>query len=209
MRKFLAAGVAALIAVMMAAGTVSAHTGSIEASKDCQTGQVRVSLNNNVTIDRTVDVVTTIPGTTGISGGHYNTTGNTGSIVIWQASGPQPFEGKVDLYIYNGNHQQEFHASKTVTKEKDCPEVTPTPTATPTETPVVTPTAGTPTPASSTLILTGTPKVTLPPTSTAELTSVVKAEDSLVNVVGGLVVIVILCWFIIGRHLRMRKNRAV
>lgn len=60
-------------------------------------------MTNNVSIDRTVIVTTTIPGTTGIAGNHYNTTGASGNTEILTLSGPAPATGEVVLKINYSN----------------------------------------------------------------------------------------------------------
>jgi hypothetical protein len=114
----------AALAIPFTAGLVSAHSGSVIVSQTCQTWSAEVDLANNVTSDRTVVVTTTIPGTTGIAGNHYDTSYGQ----IWDASGPAISSGTVTLTIYNGTNV-EFTASGTLPTPSDCP----TPTAVPTD----------------------------------------------------------------------------
>ena len=60
--------VAAIIAFAVPAG---ANTGHVFTSQTCYTWSASVTLDNNVTTVRRVEVTTTIPGTTGIVDGHY------------------------------------------------------------------------------------------------------------------------------------------
>ena len=46
-----------------------------------------MTLDSNVTSDHFVEVTSTIPGTSGIVDGHYNTIGHSGTTQIWTASG--------------------------------------------------------------------------------------------------------------------------
>ena len=79
--------VAAVVGFAVPAG---ANTGSVVASQTCLRWSASVSLDHNVTADRFVEVTSTIPGTTGIVDGHYNTTGNSGPVPVWHASGSAP-----------------------------------------------------------------------------------------------------------------------
>ena len=168
---FASLGFVALTIPFMA-GVVAAHSGSITVTQTCQSWSVSVSLANNVTADRTVYVNTTIPGTTGIAGNHYNTTFGQ----IWDASGPAVTSGSVTLQIYNGA-SLEFTTSASLPTPVNCAQPTPSPfqsfqgqTATPRVTPHVTPSPtdpSTPTPAvTRTPAVTQTPVVTQTPTVT-------------------------------------------
>ena len=75
MRKLLTLISASALVLFAFAAVATANTGSIVASENCQSFIVHVYLTNNVSIDRTVIVTTTIPDTTGIAGNHCNTTG--------------------------------------------------------------------------------------------------------------------------------------
>jgi len=81
---------------------------------------VTVSLANNVTPDRFVDVVTTIPGTTGFTGHHYDTTFGQ----IWEAHGAAPASGKVTLNIFTNNNGHpgslEFTANGSIAPATGC-----------------------------------------------------------------------------------------
>jgi hypothetical protein len=100
--------------------TAFAHSGTVLTSENCSTWSASVTLANNVTSDRFVDVVTTIPGTTGITNGHYDTSKG----LIWDASGPSPAGGKVTLNIYlNSNNKPgalEFTASSSLVPATGC-----------------------------------------------------------------------------------------
>jgi hypothetical protein len=73
--------IATIVALALPAG---ANTGHVTASQTCQGGwSVTVTLDNNTTPDHFVELTTTIPGTTGIVDGHYDTTGNSGPTQIW------------------------------------------------------------------------------------------------------------------------------
>lgn len=131
----------ATLAIPFTAGLVSAHSGSVTVSQTCQSFSTDVYLANNVTSDRTVFVVTTIPGTTGMAGNHYNTTGNSGNLLIWDAAGPAVTSGTVTLKIYNGN-TLEFTAFGTLPNPGSCASPTSSPfqgsSATPTTKPTPT-----------------------------------------------------------------------
>lgn len=113
----------ALVLSMTIAGSASANTGSITSSQSCSAGAVHVYLNNNVSSDRKVTVTSTIPGftTTDITNKSYNTTGNSGPLEIWSASGPQPFAGVVTLTIKRSRGSVEATYSKTMTAQDACP----------------------------------------------------------------------------------------
>ena len=105
----------AMLALMATFTTASAHTGDVTAEQDCQSWSARVVLNNNTTPDRTVEVLTTIPGTDGIKDGHYDTDAGE----IWSASGPATAHGTVTLNIYTGD-TLEFTASATLSTGQSC-----------------------------------------------------------------------------------------
>ncbi len=139
-RRLILAAVGSAALLFALAGVTAANTGSVTASETCSTWNVSVTLNHNVTSDRTVVVVTTIPGTTGIAGNHYNTSFGQ----IWSATGPAPATGTVTLKILIGS-TVEFTSSASIAPAKGCATPTPTPTPTPRPTPTPTP-RPTPTP---------------------------------------------------------------
>ncbi len=123
-RRLLSGGAAGLVAIGFA-GTVSiatayAHSGSVGASETCSSWSASVTLAHNVTIDRFVDVVTTIPGTSGISGGHYDSSKG----LIWNAAGAAPSTGTVTLNIYSGKNgvpgAREFTATASIVPAHGC-----------------------------------------------------------------------------------------
>lgn len=122
--SLLAALTLAAFAIPFTAAVVSAHSGDVVATQTCQSWYVSVSLNHNVTSDRTVVVTTTIPGTTGIGGNHYDTSFGQ----IWDASGPAISSGTVTLTIYNGTHV-EFTTSASLPTPSDCTVATASPSA--------------------------------------------------------------------------------
>ncbi len=82
--------------------TAFANTGTVTASETCTTWSAAVSLNNNVTIDKIVDVVVTPSSlTAGLTGLSIDTTKNPGPVQIWSASGAAPATGTFTLHIYN------------------------------------------------------------------------------------------------------------
>src|SRR5437899_2918045 len=116
------------IYVALGSAPASANSGAVSATQNCQTWHVSVSLNHDTQPDRSVDVLTTIPGTSGISGGHYDTSFGE----IWSAGGAAPTSGTVTLNIYFANGQLEFTQSKSLPAPEGC--VTTTTTAAPTTT---------------------------------------------------------------------------
>jgi hypothetical protein len=116
------------IFVALGSAPASANSGAVSATQNCQTWHVSVSLNHDVQPDRSVDVLTTIPGTSGISGVHYDTSFGE----IWSAGGAAPTSGTVTLNIYYANGQLEFTQSKSLPAPEAC--VTTTTTAAPTTT---------------------------------------------------------------------------
>jgi LPXTG-motif cell wall-anchored protein len=131
-----------------------ANTGTVTASADCETFDVTVVLAHNVTPDRTVDVVTTIPGTTGISQGHF--TEAVGE--IWHASGPAfvngvPATGTVRLDIYKPNGDLEDSSYASIQPPEGCVTATST-TAASTSTTVTS--AAIPSSTTTTVAATGT-----------------------------------------------------
>ena len=123
-------GLVAGIAVATVAGLAlpaGANTGHVFATQTCHDGwSVQVTLDNNVTSDHYVEISTTIPGTTGMVDGHYNTTGNHSTQLIWDASGPAPQSGKVTLTILNPNKTVDSSASATLPSVESCGTTTTT-----------------------------------------------------------------------------------
>jgi LPXTG-motif cell wall-anchored protein len=113
--------------VALGSAPASANSGAVSATQNCQTWHVSVSLNHDTQPDRSVDVLTTIPGTTGISGGHYDTSFGE----IWSAGGAAPTSGSVTLNIYFANGQLEFTQTKSLPVPEGCVTTT---TAVPTTT---------------------------------------------------------------------------
>jgi hypothetical protein len=110
-----------------------ANNGTVTVGQNCQTWHATVVLNHNVRPDRSVYVVTTIPGTHGIRGRHYNTSFGR----IWSASGPAPASGTVTLNIYLPNGHREFTETKALHAPAGCVSsttVTPSTTVAPTTT---------------------------------------------------------------------------
>ncbi|MGH2466959.1 MAG: hypothetical protein ACRDGL_04440, partial [Candidatus Limnocylindrales bacterium] len=117
--------VVSMTTVLFAAGTlfalpVAAHSGDVVATQGCDTWSVTVTLAHDVTTDRSVDVTATIPGTTGIVDGHYDSSFGQ----IWNQSGPAVASGTVTLTIWDG-HNVEFVTSASLPTPEGC--ATPTP----------------------------------------------------------------------------------
>jgi LPXTG-motif cell wall-anchored protein len=119
--------VAAVVGFAVPAG---ANTGSVVTSQTCLRWSASVSLNNNVTAGHFVEVTSTIPGTTGIVDGHYDTTGNPGPVQIWHASGPAPSHGTVKLVILKPDRTHDFSTSASLPKVDGCGPTTTTSTST-------------------------------------------------------------------------------
>src|SRR4051794_32626350 len=155
---------AALLAPMFVAlgiAPVSANSGTVSATQNCQTWNASVSLNHDVQPDRSVDVITTIPGTTGFTGHHYNTSYGE----IWSASGAAPTTGSVTLNIYFANGQLEFTDSKTLPAPEGCTATTTAVASTSTTTTTSTTVAST-----TTIAPTSTTTTTVaPPTTTSTI----------------------------------------
>jgi hypothetical protein len=136
--------------------TASANTGTVIATESCSSWAVTVSLDNNVVESDTVDVLTTIPGTTGLTSQHYDTTHAHGLTEIWSAGAavPPAVSGTVTLDIYSeGNSRTpEFTTSASIAPAEGCS--TPTPAPPPTLT--ITTTCG-----GGVYFVNGTPGVTL------------------------------------------------
>ena len=163
-RVGLVAGVAAatIVAVALPAG---ANTGHVFTSQTCYTWSASVTLDNNVTIERRVEVSTTIPGTTGIVDGRYDTINNSGTQLIWSASGNAPAAGTVTLTILNPDNSVDFTQSSSLQTLKDCTPSTTT-TAPTTTTMAPAPTTTTVPVANSETTTTLAPATTLAPTTT-------------------------------------------
>ena len=131
MRRLLAIISSSAVVLFGFAAVATANTGSIVASENCQSFIVHVYLTNNVSIDRTVIVTTTIPDTTGIAGNHYNTTGASGNTEILTLSGPAPAAGEVELKINYSNGTLEYSTKASIKPLETCATPTPTPTPTP------------------------------------------------------------------------------
>ena len=90
----------ALLAIVGLATAGSAHTGSTFAQQTCNGWQATVSLDNNVTADRTVTITSTIPGTPASTVLHQDTTKNPGPVVVWEYDGAENnLTGTVTLVI--------------------------------------------------------------------------------------------------------------
>src|ERR1700676_4558075 len=94
--------------------TAYAQRRGVATSETCSTWSASVTLNHNVTTDRWVGVISTIPGAPGFAPkqGYDNSFG-----LIWSASGTAPQSGKVTLNIFHNNNgvpgALEFTASGT------------------------------------------------------------------------------------------------
>lgn len=119
MKRFLAPLSAVALALFAFSAVATAHSGSVSASENCDSFVVHVYLHNNVTSDRTVNVTTTIPGTTGLTNQHYNTTGASGDTEILTLTGPAPASGSVTLTIKSGSTTEDTE-SASVSPASDC-----------------------------------------------------------------------------------------
>ena len=169
--SMLAALMLAAFAIPFTAALVSAHSGGIVVTQTCQSWSASVSLSYNVTSDRLVVVTTTIPGTIGIAGNHYNTSYG----LIWDASGPATSSGTVTLIIYNGT-SVEFTTSASLPTPPSCAVATATHTATATATHTATATATAT--ATGTATATATHTATATATATATGTATASASES-------------------------------
>ena len=176
-RRRAAVGFALAVPLVVVLGMLpaSANTGTVTVNQDCYTWHARVVLNHDVRPDRSVDVVTTIPGTTGIHGKHYNTTFGQ----IWAASGPAPATGKVTLNVYLSNGRREFTETRVLHAPVGCvttttSRATTTMATTTTEAPTTTTTLG----AEGSTVSTSPATVT---TSSAAETTTVAAEGETVS----------------------------
>jgi hypothetical protein len=189
MKRRIAVLCALLVPMFVALGIapVSANSGTIDLSQDCQTWHASVSLNHDVQPDRSVDVLTTIPGTTGFTGHHYNTTFGE----IWSAGGPAPSAGTVTLNIYFANGQLEFTDSKSLPAPEGCVTTSTTTTTIATEGTTVSSIATTSTTSTipTTVVTEGTIATTsttvIPGTTTAGATAAAAAANTLPRTGGG------------------------
>ena len=118
-RLGLVSGVA-LAGVIAFAVPAGANTGHVFTSQTCYTWSASVTLDNNVTTVRRVEITTTIPGTTGMVDGRYDTIGNSGTLLIWSASGTAPAAGTVTLTILNPDNSVDYTQSSSLQTLKDC-----------------------------------------------------------------------------------------
>jgi hypothetical protein len=155
------------LGLVLLATPAFAHTGVVTGGQDCTSWHVSVTLNHNVTADRSVEVFTTIPGTVGIAapGNHYDTSFGE----VWSASGPGNghVAGTVQLVIDNGQETEFASPVFTLPDAGDCPEPTTTTTAPPTTTTTVPVTTSTTAPPVTTTTVAPTP-TTKPPTPTTQ-----------------------------------------
>jgi len=157
---------ATVVAFALPAG---ANTGYVTTSQTCYVWTATVTLNANVTADHFVEVSSTIPGTTGIVDGHYDTKGS-GPQQIWQATGAAPASGTVTLTILNSDRSLDSTASASLPPSAVCP--TTTTTASPTTTTV----ASSTTVASQTTVV--PPTTVAPPTTAAPVTTTTSAATT-------------------------------
>ena len=122
-RVGLVAGVM-VAAVIGLAGPAGANTGHVITAQNCQSWSASVTLDSNVTSDHFVEVITTIPGTTGIVDGHYNTIGHSGTTLIWSDSGQAPASGTVTLKILNPNRTLDSQSSQSLPDAANCETTT-------------------------------------------------------------------------------------
>jgi LPXTG-motif cell wall-anchored protein len=165
---------ATVVALALPAG---ANTGHVDASQTCDGWWAKVTLDNNVTADHYVEVTTTIPGTSGITDGHYDTTGNSGTQVIWSASGDQPTHGTVTLTILKPNKSFDTGDEATLHMVKHCNDYeTTTSTSTSTSTSTTSTSTSTSTSTTSTSTTTTMPQGG-PTTSTTEAPIVITSTS--------------------------------
>ena len=162
----------ALTAVAVFGLPAGANTGHVVATQTCYAWSASVTLDNNVKTDFFVEVTTSIPGTTGIVDAHYNTTANTGTTQIWEATGPAPASGTVTLTILYPDRTVDSTASASLATPNNCtPSTTavPAPSTMPPTTTQQTPTSTSTGPTSTT---TDTPTpTTLAPNATGQTTT--------------------------------------
>ena len=142
----------------------SANTGNVHTAQDCYTWSASVTLNPDVHSDHFVEVTSTIPGTTGIVDGHYNTIGNPGPIQIWHVTGEAPSSGTVTLTILDKYRQLDSTATAKLPPSEVCPTTTTLPPN------IVTTTTAPPAVVTTTTLAPTTSvaptTITLPPTTT-------------------------------------------
>ena len=114
-----------VVGVVIAAVTVSAlpagaNTGHVSASQTCSQWSVSVTLDNNVTSRRFVEITSTLPGTTNMVDAHYSTIGAPGTTLIWSAGGPSPARGTVTLTILNRDRSLDSTAFASITPVENC-----------------------------------------------------------------------------------------
>lgn len=153
------AAIAAGIAVFALPQAAYANTGEVHTAQDCDTWSASVSLDHNTTADKTVDVVTTIPGTTGFTGHHYDTSFGT----IWSETGSAPSAGSVTLNIFDGD-TLEFTASASLPPSENCNTTTTSTSTTSTSTTSTTSTTSSTSTTAPTTTTTVPPVTTVPPT---------------------------------------------
>jgi LPXTG-motif cell wall-anchored protein len=111
-------------AVIGLAGPAGANTGHVVTAQNCDTWSVSVTLDSNVTSDHFVEITTTIPGTTGMVDGHYNTIGHQGTTQIWSANGQAVTSGTVTLTILNPNRTLDSQSSASLPGASECTTTT-------------------------------------------------------------------------------------
>ena len=176
-RIAVAAGVVS-VAVLGFALPAAANSGHVLVAQTCSGWSASVTLDNNVTSGKFVEVSTTIPGTTGIVDARYTTTDASGTTPIWDAGGPAPSNGTVTLTILNRDRSVETTASASLPAVQDCApptsaEVTTTTLPRPSTTEGATSTTGTPTTTAG--VVTST---TLPVAPTTETTTTTTSDVS-------------------------------
>ena len=151
--RFAVVGAVVLATVLGLAHAAGANTGHAFATQTCYTWSASVTLDNNVKPDFFVEVTSTIPGTTGLVDAHFDTMKNSGTQLIWQASGAAPSSGTVTLTILYPDRSLDSTASATLPPAPRCettttappetttvvPETVPTTTAAPTTAPPTVP----------------------------------------------------------------------
>ena len=143
----------------------SANTGTVHTAQDCYTWSASVSLDTNVTPAHDVEVTTTIPGTTGLTG-NFDTTGNTGPQQIWSVHGTAPSHGTVTLTIWNPGHKTiDTQTSASLPPSEVCPTTTTLPPNVVTTTTAPPAVVTTTTVAPTTTITVSPTSITLPPTT--------------------------------------------
>ncbi len=179
-RAAIAAALTAAFLVLLSAPAF-ANSGTVTATQTCDHWSATITLNHNVETDRSVDIITTIPGTAGTTGTHYNT--NFGQ--IWHEEGTTPTTGTVTLNIYYpGAGGLEFTQSATLPTVTNC-EVTTTTTTEPTTTTTVPQTTTTIPKTTTTLPKTTTTKPDGTTTTTAARVTTTTAAPPTLPLTGG------------------------